>query len=151
MRIQEEKNNLKAVCLFYLKLYRTNIYCGKGLWFWRQICSIETGLTERTLHSPIDSWSFHLEFLWQGAQPNLYLVSNIWNTNKRWYKQSFGDSVSFFFILPCFFDLLTMFIDSTTKITPHSLANAIWGSFFALIHMTVIKLLFGPNKYFLYL
>ena len=27
----------------------------------------------RTLHSPIDSWSFHLEFIWQGAQPNFCL------------------------------------------------------------------------------
>ena len=53
---------------------------------------------------------------------------------KQRYKQLFGVSVSFFYILYCFFDLLTMFIDSTTKITPHSLANAMWGSFFALIH-----------------
>ena len=30
-------------------------------------------LSPRTLHSPIDSWSFHLEFIWQGAQPNFCL------------------------------------------------------------------------------
>ena len=44
-----------------------------------------------------------------------------------------------------------MFIDSTTKITPHSLANATWGSFFFTYtygaQTTVIKLSFGPNKY----
>ena len=49
----------------------------------------------------------------------------------------------FFLILPCFFDLLTMFIDSTTKITPHSLANVTWGSFFAQIHT-------GPKRRFYY-
>ena len=52
---------------------------------------------------------------------------------KQRYKQAFGVSVSFFSYCH-FFDLLTMFIDSTTKITPHSLANVTWGSFFALIH-----------------
>ena len=71
---------------------------------------------------------------------------------KQRYKQLFGVSVSFLYILYCFFDLLIMFIDSTTKITPPLSCKCDVGEFFRTnaygAQMTVITLSFGPNKYF---
>ena len=48
-------------CLFALDIliFFSSLLYFKGFW--------------RTLHSPIDSWSFHLEFIWQGVQPKFCL------------------------------------------------------------------------------
>ena len=62
-------------------------------------------------------------------------------------------SVSFYIYIAFFFDLLTMFIDSTTKITitpPLACKCEFFCTNTYGAQTTVIKLLFGPNKNFLF-